>query len=62
MRCNSPAGIWVSESGGEKIELPHSYDIRRLANESKELIIVLSEEEITEIRTAIFKALEGGQL
>ena len=28
---------WVSESSSEKIELSYSYDIRRLANESKEL-------------------------
>lgn len=38
----------------------------RYADESvwkdEDLIIVLSEEEVTEIRTAIFKALEGGQL
>jgi len=38
----------------------------RYADESvwkdEDLIIVLNEEEVTEIRTAIFKALEGGQL
>ena len=35
---------WVSESGGEKIEPPNSYDIRRLANESKELCAGLFDE------------------
>lgn len=35
---------WVSESGGEKIELPNSYDMRRLANESKELCAGLFDE------------------
>ena len=56
----------VDEAGREFIRAFAEQYNDRYADESvwkdEDLIIVLNEEEVTEIRTAIFKALEGGQL
>ena len=56
----------VDEEGREFIRAFAKEYNERYADESVrvngEQIIVLNEEEVTEIRTAIFKALEGGRL
>ena len=56
----------VDEAGKEFIKAFAKEYNEKYAGESvwenREQIIVLNEEEVTEIRTAIFKELEGGQL